>query len=184
MTPKERAVKALNLEIPDQVPTFELEFQLEEEMFGRPFLKDDDLIGLSQGEREKKIKENAEYLIHVYEALEHAIIPIHYLRLPDLIMTVQHIKKLVGERFMITTHGDGTFGIPNGSEMEKFIYWLVDSPEEAKKEALRKATEAIERNKKLVEGGYIFTTSNIPFKRMRPERCQLILDTWKKHRRY
>ncbi len=85
---------------------------------------------------------------------------------------------------MITTHGDGTFGIPNGSEMEKFIYWLADSPDEVKKEMLRKATEGIERNKKLVEGGYIFITSNIPFKRMRPERGQLILDTWKKHRRY
>ena len=38
MTPKERAVTALTLGIPDEVPTFELEFQLEKEMFGRPFL--------------------------------------------------------------------------------------------------------------------------------------------------
>ncbi len=38
MTPKERAVKVLSLEIPAQAPTFELEFQLEEEIFGRPFL--------------------------------------------------------------------------------------------------------------------------------------------------
>ena len=36
MTPKERAVAALNLQTPDMVPTFELEFQLAEEMFGRP----------------------------------------------------------------------------------------------------------------------------------------------------
>ena len=33
-------------------------------------------------------------------------------------------------------------------------------------------------------GGYIFATSNIPFKGMPPERYQLILDIWKKHRKY
>ena len=38
MTPKERAVAALTLKVPDMVPTFELEFQLEEEMFGRKFI--------------------------------------------------------------------------------------------------------------------------------------------------
>jgi uroporphyrinogen decarboxylase len=41
MTPKERAVAALTLEVPDKVPTFELEFQLEEEMFGRKFITED-----------------------------------------------------------------------------------------------------------------------------------------------
>jgi len=35
-----------------------------------------------------------------------------------------------------------------------------------------------------VGGGYIFTTSNIPFRGMPPERYQLVLDIWKKHRRY
>ncbi|MCR5694683.1 MAG: uroporphyrinogen decarboxylase family protein [Clostridia bacterium] len=33
-------------------------------------------------------------------------------------------------------------------------------------------------------GGYIFTTSNIPFKGMPPERYSLILDIWKKRRKY
>ncbi len=33
-------------------------------------------------------------------------------------------------------------------------------------------------------GGYIFATSNVPFKGMPPERYQLILDIWKKHRKY
>lgn len=52
MTPRERAVAALTLNIPDQVPTFELEFQLEDLMFGKPFLHQEDLIGKSQKERE------------------------------------------------------------------------------------------------------------------------------------
>ncbi len=33
-------------------------------------------------------------------------------------------------------------------------------------------------------GGYIFATSNIPFKGMPPERYELILDVWKRMRRY
>lgn len=33
-------------------------------------------------------------------------------------------------------------------------------------------------------GGYIFATSNIPFKGMPPERYQLILDIYKQHRKY
>ena len=33
-------------------------------------------------------------------------------------------------------------------------------------------------------GGYIFATSNVPFLGMPPERYQLILDIWKKHRKY
>ena len=33
-------------------------------------------------------------------------------------------------------------------------------------------------------GGYIFATSNVPFKGVPPERYQLILDIWKKHRKY
>jgi len=41
MTPKERAVAALTLKVPDMVPTFELDFQLEEEMFGKRFYTDD-----------------------------------------------------------------------------------------------------------------------------------------------
>ena len=33
-------------------------------------------------------------------------------------------------------------------------------------------------------GGYIFATSNVPFKGMPPERYKLILDIWKNHRKY
>ena len=57
MTPKERAVAALELRIPDQVPHFELEFQLAPEFFGRelipPELTGDNLKKLSPKEKEK-----------------------------------------------------------------------------------------------------------------------------------
>ena len=64
MTPKERAIAALTLKVPDMVPTFELEFQLADEMFGKPFLTEQDLKFKSAKEREKLINENAEYMKH------------------------------------------------------------------------------------------------------------------------
>jgi uroporphyrinogen decarboxylase len=67
MTPKERAVAALTLQVPDMVPTFELEFQIEEELFGRKFITEDlrsqNLAKLSQQEREKKLFSFAEYVV-------------------------------------------------------------------------------------------------------------------------
>ena len=145
MTPRERAEAALNLQIPDMVPTFELEFQLAEEMFGKPFLTQRDLEGKSASERDRLIKENAEYMLEVYEALEYSIIPLHYLNLEGLVETARHIRRLTGDRFMLTAHGDGTYAIPSGSEMMDFVYFLTDQPDEAKAEAQRNAQRAIER---------------------------------------
>lgn len=154
MTPKERAVAALTLKVPDMVPTFELEFQLEEEMFGKRFLRQEDLIGKTAKEREKLIIENALYMVKVYETLEYSIIPIHYLSLEWNMETARQIRKICGERFMLTTHGDGTFAIPDGNEMHKFAYSIADDPSGMKERAQKMADEAIERNKKLAEAGF------------------------------
>lgn len=153
MTLRERAVAALELRIPDQVPTFELEFQLEEEMFGKRFLSLEDLKGKSEKDREKLIKENAEYMIKVYESLEYSIMPIHYLDEAGIKDTAKYIRKLVGNKFMLTTHGDGTFAIPDGDSMLDFVYGLNDNPDGVKETALKNALNAIERNKRLIDSG-------------------------------
>jgi len=73
------AIAALTLNVPDMVPTFELEFQLEEEMFGRKFITEDltveGLSKLSWKEKEKRIYQLAEYMVEVYSTLEYSIIP-------------------------------------------------------------------------------------------------------------
>lgn len=154
MTPRERAKAALTLNIPDYVPTFELEFQLEKEMFGKEFLRQSDLNYKSKKEREKLINENAEYMIKVYDALDYSIIPVHYLDIEGIKDTARHIRKLTGDKYMLTTHGDGTFSIPDGNTMYDFVYWLNDNPEDAKKVALKDAIDAVERNKTLIEAGF------------------------------
>ncbi len=153
MTPKERAVAALTLEVPDRVPTFELEFQLEEELYGKRFLRKSDLEGRTALEKEILIKENAEYMVRVYEELEYSIIPIHYISTEDIMKTIKHIRDISGDKFMLTTHGDGTFSVPDGESMYEFVYSLADRPDEMKELALNKANRTIERNKKLIDSG-------------------------------
>jgi uroporphyrinogen decarboxylase len=153
MTPKERAAAALMLKIPDQVPTFELEFQLEEEMFGKPFLRQSQLDGKTEKEKERLKKENAEYMINVYEHLEYSIIPVHYLDFDGNCDTARYIRQMTGDRFMLTTHGDGTFAIPDGNEMYEFAYSIADDPEGMMKKAEVMALNAIENNKKLADAG-------------------------------
>ena len=153
MTPRERAAAALTLNTPDMVPTFELEFQLEEEMFGKKFLRQSDLTGKTGKERERLIAENAEYMVEVYEKLEYSIIPVHYLDWDGILELIKQIRRLVGNKYMITTHGDGTFDIPDGNEMYAFAYSIADDPDGMKAKAESKANEAIEKNKRLAEAG-------------------------------
>jgi uroporphyrinogen decarboxylase len=153
MTPRERAVAALTLNVPDSVPTFELEFQLEEEMFGKPFLRQADLNLKTAKEKERLIEENAEYMAQVFSALGYSIFPVHYLDLEGIEDSVRALRRIVGDKYMITAHGDGTFAIPTGAEMLDFVYWLADEPAAAKKLAADNAEKAIERNKRLIDAG-------------------------------
>lgn len=154
MTHKQRAEAALNLQTPDRVPTFELEFQLEDIMFGKSFLHQHDLKDKSSKEQDYLIKENAEYMIHVYDQLDYSIIPIQYLDKKGLMETARHIRRLTGDEYMLTAHGDGTFAIPDGENMVEFSYWLADSPDKAHETAENMANKAIERNKELVDAGF------------------------------
>ncbi|MFW5787611.1 MAG: uroporphyrinogen decarboxylase family protein [Bacillota bacterium] len=153
MKPGERAAAALDLDIPDMVPTFELEFQLEEKMFGKKFLRQEKLEGKSNKEKDKLIIENAEYMIEVFSELEYSIIPIQYLNQENIKKTARHIRKLTGDKYMLTVHGDGTFSIPGGEDMLDFVYRLSDEPDQVKREAEAMAEKAIARNKEMVDAG-------------------------------
>ena len=169
MTPKERAVAALTLKVPDMVPTFELEFQLEEGMFGRKFitadLEPENLAKLSWREKEAKIFELAQYTVQVYSSLEYSIIPGYgpgdldgfWKRgepLPEeLRLFHKYLRELIGDTVMIGFHGDGTFSIPDGNEMYAFAYAIADDPDGMKQKAETMAHAAIRRNRMLAESG-------------------------------
>ncbi len=154
MKPRERFACALTLGVPDRVPTFELEFQLAPELMGRDFLRENDLKGLSSKETDKKLRENAEYIVRVYERLEHDAICIQYLSLEHLNRTAQYIRDLVGDQYMLLAHGDGTFSIPDGDGMERLVYDIMDEPEEVHKQAEEMCQNAIDNNRRMLDGGF------------------------------
>lgn len=160
MTPKERAVAALNLKQPDKVPTFELEFQLEEEMFGKKFLTDDlkpeAFNKMSSLEREARIYKLAEDMTEVYTALDYSIIPVHGIDGCDgaEALLVKYLREMIGDTRMICHHGDNTFSIPDGNMMYEFSYRLADDFDGVLAEAQRMADYQKERNKQLAETGF------------------------------
>ena len=153
MTPKQRFLTALNYGTPDRVPTFELEFQLSEELMGKPFLTENDLTGKSPEERKKMIWDNAQYLIDVYTALEHDAICIQYLWEDSQIETIKAIHALSGDTFALFAHGDGTFGIMDGDDFEDFAVRLYEDPESVHAQAEKMAQDAIRHDLKLLEAG-------------------------------
>lgn len=153
MTSKQRMATALNLGIPDRVPTFELEFQLSEELLGKPFLTENDLKGLSEAEVDRRIAENAEFMIEVYDRLEHDAICIQYLNEQHTKQTIRRLHELSGDRFMLLAHGDGTFAIPDGAGMLEFVYRIADDPQGVHDQAERMVRDAIAHDLRLLDAG-------------------------------
>ena len=152
MTHYERMKAALLHQIPDRVPTLELEFQLAPEFMGKDFLGYDDVKNLSPKEAEKAIAENAEYMIQVYEALEYDAFNIGYLG-PYTAENVKRLRQAGGDKFMMFAHGDGTFAIPDGDTMMDFAIRIAEDPESVDEEAERMCRNAIENNRRTMDMG-------------------------------
>ena len=176
MTPAGRAICALNLGQPDEIPTFELEFQLSEEFFGYP-LTDDALEHpekLSRKEQEQHAIALADRYARVYgdqnayqiganalsgdpvkdekRGLDYCMIPVYCPHWHDTENYANQVfRKRLREHFgntrLFCGHGDGTFAIPDGNEMYAFAYRIADEPEEVEAQALQMAQKAIERNR-------------------------------------
>jgi len=153
MTPRERFICALEGGTPDRVPTFELEFQLADLLMGKDFLCEEELEGLSPEETGQKLRENAEYLIKVYERLEHDAICLHYLNTEHICRTIELIHETEGRKHMILAHGDGTFAISDARGMEEFSVMMYEEPEALAEEAERMCVAAIEHNRRLMDAG-------------------------------
>jgi len=156
VTPKERAIAALELRkpIPGLVPTFELEFQLTQELLGREYHAGDEWRGASLRERDRMLHENAELFVEVAERLDYSIIM--DTKSPDedgLIATAKLIRELSGDSYMIICHGDATYSIPSGDKMTDFVVRLFEHGDEVKREADRNVTRALERGRRLVDNG-------------------------------
>ncbi len=146
MKPKERAVAALELRAPDDiVPTFELEFQLMEEFFGKDFISYE---GLSGDERDRAIGYNADLWVEMAMRLDYSII-----RTFD-IEAIKRLTKIgAGDEFLLCGEADGTMSIPDGETMTDLATELIETPEVVHERLKRDAEWAKEWGKKLVDAG-------------------------------
>jgi len=165
MTPKERAVAALTLKIPDKVPTFELEFQIEKEMFNKELiptdLKPENINKLSSTQKDKRLNELAEDIAYIYDQLDYSIIPGPYgigyvdgtFISPEKKFLFNKIRELTNGERMIGYHADGTFSVPDGNAMYDFAYRIADDPDAVHQQAKEMMDAAIAQNYALAEAG-------------------------------
>lgn len=150
MTPRERAITAIQLRQPDSVPTFELEFQLVEELMGRRPSTHQERAAATAAERDALMRSDVELWVEVYDRLEYSIAYAHSLGSPE---AVRLFKQLTDDKYLVWAHADGTFSIPSGEEMMEFTYWLADRPDDAKTEAKRRVEAAVEGAKVWFDAG-------------------------------
>lgn len=133
MTPKQRAIAAFDLIEPDDiVPTFELQFQLAEELLGKRHVGDKELNEAAPNEREAVLKANAELYFEEAQRLDYSIISVMFGPYGQdyLVRTVKHIRELCGEQCLIAVGIDPTMAIPDGSNMMQVVEDLAERPDE------------------------------------------------------
>ena len=152
-TPREAALCALTGGQPTGlVPTFELEFQLTEEFFGRPWWRGQPS---TTAERDQYLGQLADDYVACYEPLDYCIL--FETRAPDdpgRSEVIRRVREQVGERYLYLCHGDATFGIPNGRNMTAHVTQLFEQPDGMKRQADALVDAALERGKTLLDSGF------------------------------
>ncbi len=159
MTPRERLIAAFEHQPPTgRVPHFELVFFLTMEAFGkvhpshRSYHQWDQM---EEKERQLHREDMAGLYVAIAERYEHCAIFLHgnpncleeAMRLADV------VREKSGDRFFLMRHGDATYSIPSGSNMEAFAYRLVDEPQKLKDDAARRVDDALATGERLAKHG-------------------------------
>ena len=155
MTPKARAVAAFEHRIPDSVPTFELEFQLTEEMFGKAYLTQPVLDAAPSADaRERLLQENADLWAEVAERLDYAIVPLQGIgNGADQVRQVQLFRERFGDTRMICSHGDSTMAIPDGTHMMELVTRIAEEPDDIHAEQRRSLETTLQHCRRMVDAG-------------------------------
>ncbi len=160
---------ALRFQEPDdQVPAWEIEFQLYQELLGRFPTVGYEYARLSPREKERAAHANVELMIEAVEATEQCALfcfPGYWeagpgepalLWLPepeDQLAHLRAMRELGGDRYLILAHSGGVPGIPTGEHMAEYCYYLYDHVDEATQEAERGMRAQIDWGKQQLEAG-------------------------------
>lgn len=160
MTPRERFIHALDRRppVPGRVPHFELVFFLTMETFGRVHPSQRRYAQWDQmEEKERQLHRNdmAGLYIDTARRFEHSAIFLH----PnpgdedETLRLIDRVRDLCGDTYFLMLHGDATYGVPGGSDMEAWAAQLVEEPQAVKAEAARRVDVALERGDRLSRHG-------------------------------
>ncbi|MBI4557543.1 MAG: hypothetical protein HY706_08170 [Candidatus Hydrogenedentes bacterium] len=159
MTPRERFIVALERRpIVGRVPHFELVFFLTMEAFGKVHPSHrhyGQWEQMSERERQLHREDQADLFVMTARRYEHGAIFLHpnpgreeeQLRMIDL------VREKSGDEFFLMLHGDATFSIPNGQEMQKMAVWFYENFDEAKAQADENVNRMLERAERLAKQG-------------------------------
>lgn len=157
MTPRQRAVAAFELRQPDDiVPTFELQFQLSEELLGKRHVGDKELDEAASADaRETLLRHNAELYIEEAETLDYSIIALNMgpSRRDYMVATLKEMRGIAGDKFLYAVMADGTMSIPNGQNMMQVVEDIAERPDEVHANLLASVRNTIEHAKPLVDAG-------------------------------
>ena len=158
-TPRERFIAALEHKpLEGRVPHFELVFYLTMEAFGkvhpthRYYGQWDQM---SEEERRLHRNEIADIYIMTAERFEHSAIFIHQNpnTFDEVCRIIDIIREKSGNKYFLMMHGDATYSIPNGTEMEKWSAWLYEDIGRAKRKAERMVNAQLEYAARLAKHG-------------------------------
>lgn len=155
MTPRQRAIVALERQQPDVIPHFELEMQLTEEYFGENFASEAEWEAHPEKVTEF-LERNARLLLQIADTFDYCIIFYSGCYAPNVEMHLETIKILhdldAGKRLLMM-HGDSTLAIPDGENMMDIAFSLFDQAEHIKDEQNRAVDEQLEQGRKFMELG-------------------------------
>lgn len=150
MTPRERFIAALeHRPIKGRVPHFELVFFLTMEAFGKVHPSHRQYAQWDQMEEKERAlhrKDMAQIYVDTAERFEHDAIYLHpnphnYTETCHLI---DQIRAISGDRYCLLAPGDATYGIPRGSNMMEWCWWLYEHPDEAHSKARSMVDSALQ----------------------------------------
>jgi len=166
MKPRERAIRALELEEPDRVPMFELEFQYPEEIIGEPYVLSEDQTGwavtvfknflktdkerIRRGRNLNVTEHNSRVLAETCKKMGYDIIRVGFV--PDPLESLRILRKIAPD-YLIAGSAGGTLGIPDGKNMANLVYQIYRKPSEFKREMEERIKEEIENIKRQADAG-------------------------------
>lgn len=159
ITPRQNFITALELGTPSGlVPHFELVFFLTMEAFGKVHPSHRYYSQWNQMESKERCmhrEDMADIYIATAERYGHSAIFIH--PNPDGVeqttKLIDIIREKTGDRYFIMRHGDATFSLPDGNQMQEFSYRIADDPEGLKAEAAAMVDQALGYAEQLAKHG-------------------------------